>query len=289
MIALHSPRLSAEINPQGAELHALRDSEGRDLLWSGDPAVWSGRAPVLFPIVGALNQDRYRWHGQTYTLPKHGFARRRLFQVIHSDPSSATLRLDWDEQTFAAYPFQFQLDLRFALDGATLSMTATIRNLDRRTPLWASFGFHPALVWPLPYGQAKAGHSLTFAQPEPAPIRRIDAAGLLRPAPEPSPVQGRELMLNSALFEDDAIIFDRLASRALSYGAGGGPGLDIAFPDTGLLGVWQKPGADYICIEPWRGIADPEGFDGELSDKPGMMQIAPDQAARCTMSVTLRG
>ncbi|MDB5430663.1 MAG: hypothetical protein JWP35_1779 [Caulobacter sp.] len=287
LVSIASEGLSAEIDPQGAQLHALRDGEARELLWDGDPAVWTGRAPILFPIVGMLNGGQYRLGGATFHMGKHGFARHKAFAVSESGPGHAVFTLVEDAETLAVWPFRFRLDLRFEVAGAGLTMTATVGNPGDR-PLPAGFGFHPALRWPLPYGQPRERHRLTFEQAEPAPIRRIDTQGLLRPDGLTTPVKGRELVLEDRLFEDDAIIFDRLESRALTYGADQGPRLEIAFPDTPWLGVWTKPGAGYICVEPWHGVADPEGFAGDFRDKPGVFEVAPGESRSFGMSITLR-
>ena len=285
-ISIRSDQLSATIAPLGAELQTLRDGQGRDLLWDGDPAWWTGRAPILFPIVGAVAGGVIRVDGRDYPLDKHGFARRRTWTVVAQQETAATFRLEDDAETRAQYPFAFRLDLRFAIEGAALSVVATLTNRDARE-LPASFGFHPALRWPLPYGAAKNAHRLTFAHAEPAPIRRIDADGLMRPAPEPSPVVGDTLVPEARLFEDDAIIFDRLASREVTFDAPGTGGLAIAFPDMSELGIWQKPGAPYLCIEPWAGHADPEGFTGEFRDKPGVIRLSPGEARDFTMRIAL--
>ena len=164
MVSIRSAGLSAEISPLGAELFALRDANGRDLLWVGDPGVWAGRAPILFPIVGALAKGQYRLGGQTYALPKHGFARHAPFEVVASSAASATFRLSWSQATFAVYPFRFELDVRFSLEDALLRMTASVRSLEANVDMPASFGFHPALRWPLPFGQPRADHAITFDQ-----------------------------------------------------------------------------------------------------------------------------
>ena len=286
LIRIASGHLSAEIDPMGAQLFALRDAEGRDLQWDGDPAFWTGRAPILFPIVGALVDDRYRIDGKTYDLPKHGFARRNLFDVVETTATSAVFRLRASEATLKVYPFHFELDLTFTVEGATLTLTATVRNMGD-APLPASFGFHPALRWPLPYGEPRADHRLIFAEDEPAPIRRIDTDGVVLPEPVPTPVVGRDLVLRDDLFTNDAVIFNALRSDRLRYGAATGPSLEIAFPDTPYLGVWTKPGAPYICVEPWHGIADPVGFDGDFRSKPGVFEVAPGRAKEIAMSITL--
>jgi len=288
IVRIASPLLSAQINPFGAELHALQDADGRDLLWNGDPAFWTGRAPILFPVVGAVADGVIRIDGHDWPMPKHGFARRKVFTLVEQAPDSATFRLEADAETRAAYPFEFRLDIRFAVEGAALLIEAVLHNPGAEA-LPASFGFHPALRWPLPFGAARAEHRLRFEQEEPAPIRRIGADGLLRAAPEPTPVEGRDLALRDALFEDDALIFDTPASRRLVYGAPGAPALEIDFPDMPMLGVWTKPGAGYICIEPWQGIADPQGYSGAFRDKPGVIEVTPGATRIFAMRIGIGG
>ncbi len=270
----------------GAQLSVLRDSGERDLLWNGDPSVWSGRAPLLFPIVGALAGGAYRVDAKTYHLPRHGFARNSAFQVVEASATSAVFRLKADGASLQVYPFSFQLDVRFALDGATLSMTALIRNLgDRKMP--ASFGYHPAFRWPLPYGQQRSAHAIEFASDEPSPVRRLDTAGLLMPERFPTPAVGRRLALDDALFQNDAIIFDDLRSRRVSYGAADGPRIRLNFPDAPYLGVWSKPQANFICIEPWHGVADPQGYSGNFNAKPGVFMVAPGASMPAKLTITL--
>jgi galactose mutarotase-like enzyme len=285
-IPLSSAELRAAINPLGAQLSILRDQDGLDLLWNGDPAVWSGRAPVLFPIVGELASGKYRVAGETYHLSRHGFARGKVFEIIATTSSTALLRLRADESTLPVYPFPFELDVRFALNGPTLSVTLYVRNIGAQ-PLLASVGYHPAFRWPLPFGQERAAHFIEFAHDEPQPVRRLNAIGLLAPRAEPTPVSGRRLVLTDALFSNDAVMFDQLRSRTLTYGSNTGPRIRVDFPDSPYLGVWSKPGAQFICIEPWQGIADPEGFSGEFAAKPGVFTVAPGGVSPMETRVTL--
>ncbi len=287
LASIHSDTLSAQIDPLGAQLYSLKDANGRDLLWNGDPSVWSGRAPLLFPIVGALEDGRYRLGAKTYALAKHGFARRSLFTETGATESSVALRLAASAETQESYPFDFELDLTFSLSGPTLTMAASVRNLGESV-MPASFGFHPALRWPLPFDRPRAGHRIRFEKDEPAPIRRINGDGVVVPEGFPTPVMGDRLALADDLFVDDALIFDALKSNRLTYGADDGPQLEIAFPNTPYLGIWTKPGAGFICIEPWHGIADPVGFDGDIRTKPGIFEVAPGSSYAISMSITLR-
>lgn len=285
-ISITSGQLSADIHPFGAQLFALRDAQGHDLLWNGDPAFWTGRAPILFPIVGELADGQYRLGEERYHLPRHGFARATNFALVESTPSSALLRLGSDAQTLGAYPFPFELEIGFALQDATLTVAAQVKNSGVGV-LPASFGFHPALRWPLPYGRPRSEHRIQFENPEPAPVRRLNAHGLIRPEAFPTPVAGRELSLRDELFTSDAVIFDSLSSRRLTYGAGTGPQLAVAFDGMPYLGLWTKPGAGFICIEPWAGLADPEGYAGDIRDKPGIFLVPPGGTQRCTMAISL--
>ena len=287
LTTIASQRLSADINPLGAELFALRDRDGRGLLWNGGPSFWKGRAPILFPIVGALAGNQYRLGGKTFSLPRHGFARKRQFSLVDFEPASAHFRLRWDEETFQVYPFHFELELRFRLIDATLDIVACVKNLENEKTLPASFGFHPALCWPLPYGELRSAHSLKFEKDEPAAIRRVDTEGLILTGKLPTPVVKRELALHDELFKTDAIIFDDIASRRLRYGAARGPQLEIAFPTMPHLAIWTKPGAGFICVEPWHGFADPEGYSGDIREKPGIVLLPPGTAKEFGMSITL--
>ena len=284
-VTIAGAELSAAINPHGAELSSLTDADGRELMTDADPAFWTGRAPILFPIVGAVADDMIVVDGVHHPLPKHGFARRRDFVVIAAEPTRAVFRLTDDEETRAAFPFAFRLELVFAIERATLTMTATIGN-PGDVPLPASFGFHPAFAWPLPYGAPREDHRITFEQEEPEALRVLDAQGLVADAQRPTFVARRTLPLRDALFERDALIWDAVRSRSVTYGADTGPQLEVAF-DAPMLGVWTKPGARYICIEPWHGIASPAGFAGEFRDKPGVFEVAPGGEKRIAMSVTL--
>lgn len=286
-VTITSGDLTARINPLGAELWSLADALGREYMTDADPRFWTGHAPLLFPIVGALNGDRYRLDGKDYPLPKHGFARRSPFEVAEQSADHVRFRLAADEAMRKIYPFAFALEITFRLDAATLHVEASVTNAGEE-PLPFSFGFHPAFAWPLPGGAAKADHVVAFDQAEPQPIRRIDlASGLVLPEPVATPVEGHLLALDASLFETDALIWDRLTSRALTFGAPGGSQLAIAFPDTPMLGIWQKPGAAYLCIEPWQGIADPLGFTGDLREKPGIIVLPRHETRSFRMDVTV--
>ena len=286
-IRIATERLSAEISPLGAELRTLRDEAGRDLLSDGPPEYWTGRAPFLFPVVGATNGDIIHVDGKAYPMAKHGFARKTTFELVERQSDRVTFRLESSGATRAQYPFEFRLDVTHAIKGSALHTEARLTN-PGDVPLPASFGFHPALRWPLPWGGARADHRLVFAEAEPAPIRRIDpVSGLVFPDPRPTPVEGDTLAPRDELFVEDALIFDQLRSRSVRFGVPGGRMLRADFPEMPLLGVWTKPGAPFLCIEPWQGLADPVGYTGDFRDKPHVIQVAPGEERRFAMTIDI--
>lgn len=286
LVTISSGDLTARIDPFGAELVSLTDNLGREYMTDADPAFWTGHAPLLFPIVGGLNGNRLRIGGSDYELPRHGFARRSAFEIVEAGESRAQFRLRDSDETRAVYPFAFVLDMTFALKGRTLRMTASVSNPgDSVLPF--SFGYHPAFAWPLPGGAEKADHVIAFDQAEEQGIRRLDPAGLLLPDALPTPVEGHHLALDAALFDADAMIWTDLSSRALTYGAPSAAQLAIAFPDTAMLGLWQKPGAAFLCIEPWQGHADPVDFADDFGDKPGIVKLPAGESRAFRMDVSV--
>lgn len=275
-------RLTVTVNAQGAEVHSIRHARYGEVLWQAGDS-WPQHAPNLFPIVGQLAGDTLRSGGGTYRLARHGFARRRRFTWLDQDPAGCSLELRDDAQTRAQYPFAFRLEIRYALAGDCLSVTYRVEN-PSATVLPASVGAHPAFCWPLVPGSSKDDHTLTFAQAETAPIRRL-CAGLLAAQSVPSPVEGRTLRLREALFTDDAIVMDRVVSHSVRYTAPDAPAIDVSWEHFAQLGIWSKPSADFVCIEPWYGYASPVDFDGSFETKPGLLLIEPGAAEELTLHV----
>ncbi len=281
--AIASPELKATVSETGAQLVRLQDRDGGDLLWNGDPRVWAGHAPLLFPVVGSTRDDRILVDGKAYPMPRHGIARISRFELASTEPGRCQWHLASNDETLAHYPFPFSLDVSYEIAGCALQIRATVTNAGDR-PMPVSFGFHPAFCWPLPYGQARSAHDIRFEKKEPLPVRRLEH-GLLGEARESSPVVEGRLALRDDLFEKDAVIFDQVQSRSVTYGAGSGPSIEVRFPEMPQLGLWSKAGADFICIEPWHGFASPVDFDDDLSKKPGMVMVQPASPKSFAMTI----
>jgi galactose mutarotase-like enzyme len=281
--AMSNGTLSAEVKADGAELCSLRDASGAEVLWQAGP-IWPRHAPVLFPIVGRLKDDTLRHEGRAHRLTQHGFARDKRFAWLNRSATACRLVLHEDAETRAAYPFAFRLEIAYALDDDAIEQRFTVTNPGRGV-LPASLGAHPAFAWPLADGVEKTAHALEFAEPEPAPIRRL-ADGLLQAQSEPTPIAGRTLALEPALFAADAVILPDPASRSARYTAPDAPAIEVAWQGFRQLGLWSRAQGDFLCIEPWHGTASPADFDGEFCDKPGLMLIPPGEHR--TLSIRIR-
>ncbi len=286
VIEFGNDRLHAAVNTRGAELWSVRSADGAEWLWQGDPAWWAGRAPVLFPIVGRTFNGAISIDGKPYPMGIHGFCRQAEFAVAETKPHSVRLRLTDGPATREQYPFAFRLDLVFAAEGDTLVNRAEVHNPGDK-PLPFSFGLHPAFNRPVPGGAGKE-HWLTLAEPEEPPTTRLGKDLMTAPGTEPSLFRRGRYAPKAADFERDAFILDGLRSRSLWFGVDGGARVDVAFPDMSMLGVWQKPGAPYLCIEPWQGTTPLVGASDDLASRPGSMSLEPGATRTFTMTVTPR-
>lgn len=278
----------ATVSARGAELQSLR-LRGRDLLWDGG-SLWPRQAPLLFPVVGRLWDDALRSAGARHPMPRHGFARDRDFTGQARSATACAARLTQDEASLAAYPFPFALRVAYALAPGALRMDLSLHN-PGGAPLPASLGLHPAFRWPLVPGAPKAAHRLVFDAEEPGAVHRLTPEGWLDPAPRPTPIQGRTLPLAEQLFAGDALVFLAPCSRALRFEVEGGPALRLRWEGFPHLGIWAKPdpGPAFLCLEPWEGHADPAGWTGDFTDKPGSFRLAPGATRRWTLAITLDG
>jgi galactose mutarotase-like enzyme len=281
---LIGPQIHASIKAAGAELCALRGPSGRDDLWPAHPP-WERHAPLLFPIVGRLRDDTLVHERKQYRLTQHGFARDRRFTWLERSATHCRLVLMDDDQTRRAYPFAFRFEVDYRLDGPAIEISFRITNTGT-TELPASWGAHPAFRWPLRDDIPKNAHTLTFEADEPGPLRGV-SGGLLTSEARLSPIRGRHLALSPNLFTDDALILEHPASRWVRFAAPGAGSITVSWSGFSQLGLWARPDADFLCIEPWQGMASPADFSGEFATKPWLQHIPPLQSAYSSYRIEL--
>ncbi|QLF68263.1 aldose 1-epimerase family protein [Peteryoungia desertarenae] len=278
--------LRASISALGAELQSLTTDDGRDWLWHGDPVWWSGRSPILFPIVGKAPNGQIAIAGKTYAMAQHGFARRSRFELIAHTEDSCEHQLVSSDETRGQYPFDFCLSLAHRVDGRSLVVTAKVQNRDEG-PLPFGIGFHPAFRWPLPGADGKAHYVSLDNGQSPKMIQLED--GLIGQSLPGSPFRAGRLELEHHLFDHDALIFPEGAGTGLTYGAEGGPSLHFTFENLPNIALWQKPGAPFLCVEPWHGMAAHAGGTAEITERPYTIALAKGQDMCFSFRLTLDG
>lgn len=277
-------RLTVEISERGAELRSVRTRDGAEWLWQGDPAYWTGRSPLLFPVVGRSPDNTVTIGGVPHPMPAHGVARISDFAEEAHGADWARLVLEDGAATRESYPFAFRLTLTYRLVESTLSVIAGVTNRDS-IPMPFQFGFHPGFAWPLPGGEGRR-HLVTLANGAEPPLYRLDADKLLVDAPLPSPFRAGVLAPEPALFEDDAMLFPSGAGHEASFGPEHGPQVRMTTANLPHFAIWQKPGAPFLCLEPWHGTAPFAGSGNALEQRHGIMLLAPNDTADFRMDLT---
>ncbi len=272
MHTLTNGTLTIGTSELGGELRSLM-CEGREYLWQGDPAWWHGQSPILFPIVGGLRNGSYTLGGQTYSMPQHGVARKRDFELLHQTPDSITWRLRDNRETRLEYPYAFSLEQGYRLSGRSVVVSWRVDNFNDET-MYFSIGAHPGFHAPM-------GATIRLSRSCPT-CRRLQ--NNLAGAPEP--FQTDQLTLSPTLYDRGVYILDGLDWACLE--SDHQPYLRLDFPGFPHLGLWAPAGgAPFTCIEPWFGHADPVEPYGDFTRKPGIHTLAPHATFQASYRITV--
>ena len=286
---LENELLSIGIKSIGAELCSIENKlTGTEHIWQGDPAFWASHAPILFPIIGALKDDTYFFEGKEYHMPKHGFFRRNEAIVLKREQKDQlTFGLKFSEDTLKIYPFKFELEVSFILKDKSLQVKHEIFNLDTKE-IYFSIGGHPAFNAPLFLGETYENYYLEFDQNLNLKSHVLTADGLISNKFESVLKDDNKIQLRKDLFDNDALIFQEIASKKVSLRSKhSGKILSVEYSDFKNLGIWAKPNAPYVCIEPWLGIADFEDTNQDLKNKVGINKLMPTQSFYATYTIEI--
>lgn len=276
IITLENAEISVSFSTKGAELQSLENKQtGLSYLWNGDPEFWGKRSPVLFPIVGGLKDDTYFYEGKSYHLPRHGFARDKEFEAIKIGEEEILFLLKEDEESLKVYPFKFQLGLHYRLTGNTLSCGYEVLNTGDKDLLF-SIGGHPAFSIPINPVLNYNDYYLQFNKDSQLKFQEVtdnlidDAIGTH------GLTSAGKLPLSHELFYHDALVLKNLKSNKIRLKSEKSPhGLDFHFEAFPFFGIWAAKDADFVCLEPWCGIADSVHHDQKLINKEGIVNLAP--------------
>jgi galactose mutarotase-like enzyme len=286
MLQISNGLLTAGFSEKGAELKSLVNHQtGLEYIWCGDPAFWGKTSPVLFPIVGGLRNNQYQFNDRSWHMGRHGFARDKVFRIITHGEDHITFSCTHDEASLSQYPFHFELQIMYRLRADELIVTYQVQNLIDG-PMYFSIGAHPAFAVPLVNGTQFDEYHLYFNQIETAGIWPLSAEGLILDEPVPYLQEQQQIPLHKPLFYGDALVFKGLQSTALSIvHPHHEHGLTVSFSGFPYLGIWSAKDANFVCIEPWQGIADHVSSTGKLEEKEGIIQLAPNAIHTCSWQV----
>lgn len=278
MYEISSDTLSVKISDAGAELQSIFLKEAAiEYMWNADPAFWSKKSPVLFPIVGGLKNNSYTYLGETYHLPRHGFAREKIFTPKNHTANSIRFDLASSEETLKLYPFHFLFSIIYTVTENRLSVQYLVHNTDETT-LYFSVGAHPAFAIPLLKGNSYTDYYLSFNKKESLVKWPLSPEGLIKKEPVRLLESAESLALAKELFYGDALVFKQLRSDTISIrNHQNNHGLSVSFPGFPYMGIWSAKNADFVCIEPWCGIADSVDTTGELVLKEGINALLPGE------------
>lgn len=268
------------VKEMGAELTSFQSKTSDfEFIWSGNTDIWYGQSPILFPIIGRLLDDKYTLNGKEYEMPKHGIVRKKPFALIDKTENSLTFRQSDDEESIKAYPFSFDLDVKFTITDNGLKVDHTVHNKNNSI-MYYSFGAHPAF-------NCNIGDYFEFETDEVLETERIDHESILIDEKFPVEINDRKLVITNNLFDNDALILSGYNSKSITLKSNNNS-REIKFNfDSPLLGIWAKPGAPYVCIEPWWGVNDSYHKVNDFSQKREVMELAAGESKTFTWSIEI--
>ncbi|SHF87245.1 Galactose mutarotase [Salegentibacter echinorum] len=289
MHKINNDILSIAVKPTGAELSSLKNlNTGIEHLWQGNSEFWTGRAPNLFPVIGLLKDGEFTYEGKTYQMPKHGFVRHNEnIKLKEKTDHKLVFELEFSEETLKIYPFKFKFQISYTLNQDKLEVAHKVINIDDKA-LYFSLGGHPAFNAPISNNEAYEDYYLEFDQKLDLSTHLLDQNGLVSANTEGILDNEDKIRLHKNLFDNDALIFKNIQAKKVSLKSqNSGEILNVEYSDFKNLGIWAKPGAPYVCIEPWLGIADLADTNKEFKTKEGIEKLESNKDFTATYTITI--
>ena len=288
LYCLENSVLKVSICAQGAELQSLYNKETQlEYLWSGDANFWGKKSPVLFPIVGGLKDNEFEFEGKKYNLNRHGFARDSKFEVNQIDDITIQFILKSSEKTKENYPFDFEFIVEYSIENNKLNCKYIVQNKSNST-MYFSVGAHPAFAVPLTATTNFEDWFLEFNNNETCGIFPLTSDGLIKTSSIPQFNNNSTLQLTKKLFYNDALVFKNFQSTQISIKSSrSNNGLKMNFSGFSYFGIWSAKNANFVCLEPWCGIADSENTTGNLIEKEGIIALSENKIFNRIWSVEL--
>ncbi|MEO2126671.1 MAG: aldose 1-epimerase family protein [Christiangramia sp.] len=266
---LENEFLKIAVKETGAELCSVYNREHQlEHIWQADPQIWGSHAPNLFPNIGMMKNGKYHFQGKTYEMPKHGFIRHNEnIRLKERSEHQLVFELLYSEKTLAVYPFKFSYRIAYTLRGKSLEVSQQVINLDTQE-LYFCLGGHPAFNICLFEGEMLEDYRLEFDRKMMLQSHILSPNGLVSEETKTILKNEKQIALTRDIFAEDALIFREIPSKKVSiFSSQHGKILEMTYRDFKNLGIWAKPGAPYVCLEPWLGVADFENTSQQLTEK----------------------
>ena len=285
---ISNEKITIQIDSLGAELKSLKHiSTGTEYMWNGDARFWKRTSPVLFPVVGGLKEGRYLLNGKEYPKGQHGFARDMEFQLKSQVASEIWFTLESDEETLQKYPYAFQLEIGYELDGESVIVKWRVKNPSTEE-MYFSIGGHPAFLCPIEANTTQNQYQIRFDTKDKV-ISSGVKEGLLSEEKKEYLLQDGILPVTEHLFDEDALVIEHdQAHQVALVKPDGTPYLTVSF-DAPLFGIWSPPkkNAPFICIEPWYGRCDRLSFQGEWKDREWGQKLTGGETFAAAYKITV--
>lgn len=289
IFTLHNEKITLTVDSLGAQMMSLKSSDGIEYLWQGNPEFWSDRAPILFPFIGRLTNNAYKYMGKVYPMTIHGFAATKEFVAVEKTQNRLVLELCSIPAIKENYPFDFSLKICYELTDALVEITFRVENLGDNTMPFG-IGGHPGFNVPLVEGEYFEDYEIEFSVPccpdrvgfsPTVYMNGNDEIYHLR--------EERFIDLRHDLFDEDAIILKNMAREVTLRSRISGRGVQVTFPDLPYLGIWHWPKTDapYACIEPWSSLPSRQDIVEEFSCKSDLIQLAHNERYETTWSIAV--
>lgn len=274
MIKIENEFLMAEIEEKGAEVvRVISKENGENYMWDKDPEIWNGTSPNLFPTVGKSIGDQIKYGGKTYKLGNHGFARHSIFKVEkNSEGTSADFILDDTMIEKNSFPFQFCFNINYKLEGKKLITTYSVKNPGVGKTIF-TLGAHPAFKLPFHEGKNMGDYYVEFPCDSQLVLHELTGFATYTGKREEFNLEDGKLDLgiydvaNTYVFSDFKSEYVKLVEK------GSGDFIKVDIRGFRYLAFWKKPEGNFVCVEPWLGKSDMEGFQGEFHEKQDMITL----------------
>ncbi len=285
---IENNKLQLSVKQKGAEICSIKSvKSGKEFIWEGKAEIWAGQAPILFPIVGALKEGVFKYEGREYSLPQHGFMRdNKNVELLAKTEHSLTFLLKSNDESLKVYPFDFEFITTYELKVNSVHIKHEVFNPSDKE-MYFSLGAHPAFKCPLNNDESYSDYYLEFETGEVAESWSV--TGFLIGTQTKKVFDSENIInLHPDLFNKDALVFKNLKSTKISLKSKKSKQtVTVSYEGFPYMGIWAKPQAPFVCIEPWLGIADSVHADQNIINKEGIIKLAAKERFNAWFSIEI--